>query len=211
MRIGMQTRVAGGTAGNPRQAMILKQIRKLEKERRKLQKELGEAAGAPEGFSAAQPAPANLPAMGQAAPAPDTAAAGEGAKSAAGASATGTSSRSVSAAATAAVNAAVVNAMSGGLDSSGSSGGSSEASAYKRSPEDIMKLIQLVTMQIMTLQEQLGQDATQVMTISADDESDEEPDSVEKMLQMVLPQATELPAPATTAAAVVDGHVDGYA
>lgn len=206
MKIGMRTQVAGGAARDPRQAMILKQIRKLEAERRKLQKELSEAAGTPEGLGAAQQGQAAIAVNAQAgAVMEQSTAPGDGiggSPNAAGIPVSTPSPASVSA------NMAVVRAMSGGLSGSGGTGGSSEASAYKRSPEDIMKLIQLVTMQIMTLQEQLGQDATQVMTISMDDEEAEEGEAPGVPMP-VLSQIAEPLAPVPSPA-VVDGHVDGY-
>lgn len=193
MNISTATK-ARGSAGTHNKASIEKQIRRLEKKREELYRKLTGNKGSEE--STAQ-APQGTPVVnsqkvsGQGAGVPLM---GAQTGDAASAAASGGDSSS--------------SFMQNLQDLQSSLSSSQSPLEIEEDPEDILKQIQLVEMQIMTLRQRLGEDS--MLTLVAGDEVDKE-DLASTALSMATAKASQaeaisLPSPEVDAG----GHVDGY-
>ena len=197
MHVTSRTVVSGGS-GNARKAGIEKQIKRLEKKKRELIKKLsgkGESAKQPEGVSRGT----------MAVSAPQTAASAQTPVAMPGAS-----DQTTPAVPALPTPAPASTDFAGDVaqtlrDFQASSSSGSAFPEIEEDPEDIMKQIQLIEMQIMQLRQQLGDDAMTVMSMSSEDGQEQSADD----LFSAFAGRTEEAAKPTVE--VADGHVDGYA
>lgn len=196
MIITSSTRVFG-SGGNPRKANIEKQIRRLEAKMAKLLEKLTN-----KGESSSQSASTDLAQASVVLNQQTIGSQGAGADASSGnaGSATG-------AASAAGASGQDMGQILRDLAASFSSGGGQEASfELEEDPEEILKQVQLIQMQIAMLRQQLGDDAMSIL--SGMDEGGEDAETVfgeaAAKLQAAV-AASELPS-----AEVANGHVDGY-
>lgn len=192
MQVTSSTRVSGAT-GNPRKAAILRQIRRLEEKKQELMDKLsgnGESSasssGQTPGFAKVnhQPVSSEGPGLHSGASGDDGTGdtfAGQGS------------------------GVLDLGEVLGGV----ASGVSSSASfpEVKEEPKEILKRIQLIELQIMTLRQQLGNDA--MITLEVVDEKEDT--SAADLAASLFSTPGEGMEAGQPAAEVVDGHVDGYA
>lgn len=199
MNVSSTTMVSGAT-GNPRKAAILKQIRNLEAKKQELLEKMKGGSGSSGSTSAAGTSQGTY-----------TVNAGKTGGDTTGADSVGFASET-SAMASSLVAGGGIDVQSIGQnlqDFKASLGaGAGGVPEIKEDPKDIMKRIQLIELQIMTLRQQLGDDAQTVLSMEDDSESEGEKavaDFVSGLLGGAAGDAS-LPAVEVTA----DGHVDGY-
>lgn len=188
-----------GSGGNPRKANIEQQIRRLEKKKKQLLKKLnGEAddSGSSENNLSTALAQASVVIHQQAG----------GAQPAAVSSEEGAASLPVTANASASAGSAQnVGQTLNELMASLSSGGGEGSLDIQEDPEEILKQIQLVDMQIIMLRQQLGED--NILSLAAEQENGGDAEGLFKEAVAKL-QASAMKLPT---AEVTGGHVDGYA
>lgn len=197
MIITSSTRVFG-SGSNPRKANIEKQIRRLEAKMAKLLEKLTNKEDSSSQNVSADLAQASVVLHRQA----------TGSQGAGGDASSGNADSATNAASSSAAGGQDTGQILRNLGTSFSSGGGQEASfELEEDPEEILKQIQLIQMQIAMLRQQLGDDAMTVL--SGMDEGNEDAETVfgeaAAKLQAAV-AAAELPS-----AEVANGHVDGYA
>lgn len=173
----------GGAAGNGRKANILRQIRRLEAKRDELMKKLtgdGESKSEPVGQAQGTVRIGGTQAAGKTGAASDASQDSSG-----GAIDPGQVLRDLSA------------AMSSGQ---GASGGVPE---MQEDPEQILKQIEMISMQILMLQRQLGDDAMLSLALSPDAQEKDAAELGTEALSRLVSESLPMPE-------VEAGHVDGY-
>lgn len=197
MNISTTTRLAN-PGRDPRKDNVMRQIKKLEAERRRLQKRLAKAAqsagdggdGGSSGGGTVSAAAGTSETV--AAPVAASQQQGDGSSNTAAAAAQGKS---------ASVSAALQQLAQ--FSRNLSSSAEEEDTEENLSPKEIMKLLQLVELQIATLQQQLGEDAILQVGVEGLDD-DRKPGAAPDGSAAGVEAALEPPV-------VQDGHVDGYA
>lgn len=174
----------GGAAGNGRKANILRQIRRLEAKRDELIKKLtgdGESKSEPVGQVQGTVTIGGGQAAGKTDAASDASQGSSGAAIDPG---------------------QVLRDLSAAISSG--QGGAGSVPEMEEDPEQILKQIEMISMQILMLQRQLGDDATLSLAASPDAEEQEASKAGTEALSKLVSDA--LPMPEVEAG----GHVDGY-